>query len=307
MENLNVSKPDIKEKQTHTPEDMNGFLDFLSSSLEEISNKLKKLKENISIQEKDSILDYLLQYYQNLVEVFNKFYSSHTNQINDKNDIKLSTLHNLKGSITAHIGLIDLIQIFQYTGESTNELYETLKDSLDHSIKEDISLLRKMESGDVIEPILKKVDIESIVNEVTNTMSGLILKKGILLSLDIPKNLFTMTDLSKIRIVLEDIITNAIKFSNIGGKINISAREINGMIELKIKDNGVGIPSDKLLALTKEKVQSTNGTSGETGTGTGLILNNRILKKLGGTIKVESDGLDQGTTVTINILTNNEN
>jgi signal transduction histidine kinase len=90
--------------------------------------------------------------------------------------------------------------------------------------------------------------------------------------------------------VFSNLATNAIKFTNKGGRISIKALDKGEEVEFSVIDNGVGISDDKLKRLFKvgEQKISTEGTSEEWGTGLGLILCKEFMDKHGGRIEVES-------------------
>lgn len=81
--------------------------------------------------------------------------------------------------------------------------------------------------------------------------------------------------------VLMNILTNAVKFSHAQGQIDIEIRGTNGLIELGIRDHGIGMPKESMDSLP----QSRKGTSGERGSGFGLSIVNAYLEKFGATIQ----------------------
>ncbi len=107
-------------------------------------------------------------------------------------------------------------------------------------------------------------------------------------------------DEDKWRKITSNLLSNAIKYNNPGGTIllNIKYDDEKNMIQLQVKDSGVGINSDFISTLfdpfTKEKVDNTNGV------GLGLTLTKELITLLGGNIKVESQK-NKGTTFTINV------
>ena len=97
-------------------------------------------------------------------------------------------------------------------------------------------------------------------------------------------------DNDMLKTVLRNLISNAIKFTNNGGAININAEQANSNITMSVADNGVGIPPENLAKLFDiSEVLSTKGTAKETGTGLGLLLCKDFIEKHGGKIWVESE------------------
>jgi signal transduction histidine kinase len=104
-----------------------------------------------------------------------------------------------------------------------------------------------------------------------------------------------------LKTVLRNLTSNAIKFTNSGGTINISAVQTPSTITISVSDNGVGISQDMIAKLFElGQVQSTNGTANEKGTGFGLLLCKEFVEKHNGNIWVES-AEGKGTTFTFTI------
>ena len=90
--------------------------------------------------------------------------------------------------------------------------------------------------------------------------------------------------------VLTNLIGNAIKFTNPGGKGRITAKQMDSNITISVSDNGIGIAPHNVMKLFEmAKVITTKGTAEETGTGLGLLLCKEFVEKHGGTIWVESE------------------
>ena len=109
-------------------------------------------------------------------------------------------------------------------------------------------------------------------------------------------------DSNMLQFVLRNILTNAIKFTSDGGKITVDTRDKGDTLEIEVRDNGVGIPPEKLARLFNvgERQISTAGTAGETGTGLGLILCKEFVEKHGGHIWIESEE-GKGSTLTFTL------
>ncbi len=115
-------------------------------------------------------------------------------------------------------------------------------------------------------------------------------QKEIALNWNIPSNHYVSADLMMMKTILRNLISNAIKFSNKGGSINISSTEKESFIEISVKDSGVGISDDMQRKLFKiDSFQTSPGTSNEKGTGMGLIICKEFVTLHGGDIYVKSD------------------
>lgn len=113
--------------------------------------------------------------------------------------------------------------------------------------------------------------------------------KSIDLISDIKPNTMAYGDVNMVNTIIRNLVNNALKFTNINGKIKLHSSIDNGFILVKVKDNGIGISKenqDKLFRLDCNF--TTYGTQNESGSGLGLILCKEFAKKNGGDIWVES-------------------
>jgi len=114
-------------------------------------------------------------------------------------------------------------------------------------------------------------------------------KKNIEVQNEIKGYILAFADRRMINTVVRNLISNALKFTEPGGKIVLSYTKENKFIEVAVSDTGVGIREEnipKLFDLTEGF--STRGTNNEQGTGLGLILCKEFVEKNGGEIRVES-------------------
>ncbi len=106
-------------------------------------------------------------------------------------------------------------------------------------------------------------------------------------------------DLNALQAALQNLTRNAIKFTDQGGRVSLSARAAEGKVHLKVSDTGVGMESEQAAALLDGALlESRTGTAGEVGTGLGINIVKELLQQHQASIEVESQP-DQGTTFTI--------
>jgi signal transduction histidine kinase len=105
-----------------------------------------------------------------------------------------------------------------------------------------------------------------------------------------PVNLPVFADKAMISTILRNLISNAIKFTNTGGKIVISTEQRPNELVISVLDSGVGMNNESIGKLFRiEENYSTLGTQKEKGTGLGLLLCKEFVDKHGGRIGVESE------------------
>ncbi len=137
-------------------------------------------------------------------------------------------------------------------------------------------------------------NIQLLVTNATN--------KDIMLQNNVSQELFVYVDENMISTVIRNLISNALKFTPLGGQVTIKAEVRNqpsppNLVEIAVIDTGVGIKEENLNKLFKIEVHhSTVGTAREQGTGLGLIICKEMVEKNGGKIWVESE-FGKGTTI----------
>lgn len=147
---------------------------------------------------------------------------------------------------------------------------------------------------------LERFDLMSLVNYVITEFEGIAQSKNIKISnISNPKNISILSDKYLINRVLENLVSNAIKYSNPDTKILINAEEVKDKIVIKVKDEGIGIAEADLSNIfTKYGKMQSKPTAGEGSTGLGLSIVKRILDEIGGEISLKSElGLGSEFTV----------
>lgn len=168
--------------------------------------------------------------------------------------------------------------------------------------------LSKIESGKV--QIKREIcNLIDIVHEVQTAMLPRALEKNITLSLDIfsLKHYMVYSDAEKLTHTLLRLTNNAVKYTNVGGKITISITELctpendYAKYQFIIKDNGIGISKTFMRHLFEPFERERNTTlSGVHGTGLGLTIAKNTIEMMGGTIEVESE-VGKGSCFTITL------
>jgi signal transduction histidine kinase len=144
-------------------------------------------------------------------------------------------------------------------------------------------------------------DVSEMADEVLQNFSHLAFEKGIRIINYIPAGSMLYADKYLYFVVLNNLVSNAVKFNEKGGEIEVLIPEADRPMMIAVRDNGKGMSQDYLQNLFKADVKtSSRGTSGEKGSGLGLIFCQDILNAHHGTIHVESER-DSGTTFYIEL------
>ena len=148
---------------------------------------------------------------------------------------------------------------------------------------------------------LTSFDIRGIINQVIELCRLQIDTKEIKITNQVIDRHIVLADSNHIHLILRNLISNAIKFSNPKGTIIISAFQINSQLQVCVADNGIGISPEAQTKLFKLNEHfTTYGTSNEKGTGLGLLLCKDYIEQNGGKLWVESE-LGKGTKVIFRI------
>jgi len=136
-------------------------------------------------------------------------------------------------------------------------------------------------------PAYTNVPLQALADELIDEYHYALEDKNITFLNGIDHDIKVKTDEGYLKIVLRNLISNAIKFTESGGYIRISSQSSQEKVEILLKDTGVGIAANKLESIFQLPVPSV-GTNQEKGTGLGLNLSLDIVRKLGGSLKIQS-------------------
>ena len=208
--------------------------------------------------------------------------------------------HDLIGPIGTNKSIVDLIvgQVDELSHEEIISLITSLKPTLDSTyllIENLLSWARIQQ--DRLKPSKEDILLNKIVEEVVELLSDQAQRKSIKLVISGDKAIKVVADKNQLEIVLRNLISNAIKFSNLGGMISISFDVIKELTEVKIADSGIGMSQDQIdnVLAGKGVTDIMRGTDNEKGTGFGLIIVNEFVNNNGGALSVVSK-VGEGTT-----------
>lgn len=136
----------------------------------------------------------------------------------------------------------------------------------------------------------EKILFSEVVQEIITLSKTIAKSKNIALEYAGTDNLEIFVDVNMLNTVLRNLISNAIKFTNVGGHIKVSAALKQDQVEITISDNGIGINKEKCTELFFITSNTTTlGTADENGSGLGLVLCKEFIQKNNGDIWVESE------------------
>ncbi len=153
-------------------------------------------------------------------------------------------------------------------------------------------------------PVLRKINLKDIAFGISILSEENAKSKDIVLKNNINKDVFAYGDMEMTKVVLRNLISNALKFTKKEGSISIDVFERDAFIEIKVADNGTGISSERIPYLFKiDRNTSTVGTADEKGSGLGLMLCKELIEMQGGSIWLESE-MGKGSVFSISLPKN---
>ena len=209
------------------------------------------------------------------------------NQVKDKFFSIIS--HDLRSPINALSGLLDLLDKGAVKPEELSRHIHELKSRFNHTRTLLNNLLDwTLLQMDKLSLQPARIDLHRIVDENIQLL-GSVPNKQISLHNEVPANTIGFADSNTVNLVIRNLMTNAIKFTNDGGRVIIGVEDHQSEWLITVQDNGVGMNDDVLKILfDKTAPYTTRGTANEKGTGLGLILCKEFVEKNGGRIFVES-------------------
>jgi signal transduction histidine kinase len=142
----------------------------------------------------------------------------------------------------------------------------------------------------------KAVSLSEILNNITEALNHESSLKNIEIRLMTASDICVFADISMLKTILRNLVSNAIKFTHKGGKITINAMQEGSFTKICVSDNGTGIkPENSAKLFDISQVYTTRGTEEEGGTGLGLLICKELVEKHNGKIWVESE-YGRGTT-----------
>ena len=219
-----------------------------------------------------------------------------------KSEILGTVAHDLKNPLGVILGRTEILKEMiagagaldenvrvqiAYIRDAANRLTEMVDDLVADAMADALDITVRREP----------VDITVLVQEVAEANRPLAARKQQTITVAAPANHIAMCDADRVREAIDNLVSNAVKYSPIGGAIDLLVGEEDGGILVKVSDQGAGLsPEDISRLFGRFQRLSAKPTAGESSTGLGLSIVKRIVDLHGGRIAVESAGPGQGAT-----------
>lgn len=231
---------------------------------------------------------------KNLAEERIRAKNEELQKINAEKDKFFSIIaHDLRSPFSAFLGLTQLMvqDLPTLNRDNIQEIALLMKESATnlHSLLENLLQWSRLHQGIVAFNPHNFLLVEKVNNSMHSVLE-IAVNKGVEIVTNIPDGMVVYADENMLESTIRNLVTNAVKFTNKGEKILISAKsEPNGDVKISIKDTGIGMNQQMLEKLFRiGELNSRQGTNGEPSTGLGLILCKDFIDRHDGKIWAES-------------------
>jgi two-component system phosphate regulon sensor histidine kinase PhoR len=207
-----------------------------------------------------------------------------------QSDLIAEIVHELRTPLNALVAAAHLLRRPELNREQQEQLSETISNEVNrlNEMATDFLEFSRLESGRV-QLQLESIDLAGLIRECSEVIRPQALSDNLELSMKLDSNLPVIQgDRNRLKRLLLNLLTNAIKYNQPEGTITVQASESSDYIHLQIHDDGIGIPEDLLPNIFERFYRAPRAEGRVGGTGLGLAIAKRITQSHGGEIWVES-------------------
>ncbi len=220
-----------------------------------------------------------------------------------KNKLLSIISHDFRSPLSSLQGVIAMLNSNALSPEEIEQVFESLSSKVENTTNMLDNLLkwtRNQMQGIRVEP--ENFTLSTLVEEVISSQLILAEKKEVSLYCNIDSALTAYADPEMVRLIVRNLVSNAIKFTYKDDSITLEASLKDNNVTVSVIDTGIGMSSEDVDKLFQLKEHTTYGTDNEKGTGLGLILCQEFVSINGGEIWVESE-LKKGSTFHFTLVT----
>ena len=219
-----------------------------------------------------------------------------------KNEFLATLSHELRNPLAPMRAALHMMRVSTVDPQRARALLETMDRQVGQMTRlvEDLLDISRITRG-VIELRREPVDVAAEVRNALESCEGPLEIGRHELVLSLPSEpLKVMADRVRLQQILENLILNAVKYTEPGGRIEVSAANDGAEVLIQVRDNGIGIAPDKLLQIWDLFVQVDDAPERtRKGLGIGLALVKDLVKRHGGAVEANSEGLGKGSVFSV--------
>lgn len=212
--------------------------------------------------------------------------------------------HELKAPINAVEGYLNVLRDGT-VNDNPEAVAQVVRRSIDRirgmrKMIDDLLDLTRIESGQKKREI-QRVDVRELAQRAVETMAPDAQARNIAIELKAEGDLSLWADSGEIEIILNNLVSNAVKYNKDNGRVDVNLSRQNGAITIAVKDTGIGMTKEEAAKLFNDFVRIRNArTSGILGSGLGLSIVKKLAQLYEGNVKVDSEP-DAGSTFTVTL------
>ena len=215
-----------------------------------------------------------------------------------KNEFLATLAHELRNPLAPMSNMLEVVKRANGDWEVLKQAHETLERQLGQMVRlvDDLLDLNRV-THDRLELRRSEVELSSVIQQAVEVARPLVDSAGHHLSVDLPDEpVYLDADRDRLAQLFGNLLNNSCKYTKPGGVVSLSAQHVGDEVVVAVKDNGAGIPAEKLESIFDMFMQvDRTSERSQGGLGIGLTLVKRLTEMHGGSIEARSDGEGQGS------------
>jgi PAS domain S-box-containing protein len=221
-----------------------------------------------------------------------------------KNEFLATLAHELRNPLAPMSNMLEVLKRSNGDTEILKRAHDTIERQLAQMVRlvDDLLDWNRI-THDRLELRRSEVELSSVIQQAVEVARPLIDAAGHKLVVNLPDEpIYLNADRARLAQVFGNLLNNSSKYTRPAGTISLTAKRIDGEVEVRVKDNGAGIPQDKLNSIFDMFMQvDRNSEQSQAGLGIGLTLVKRLTEMHGGSIEARSAGEGQGSEFVVRL------
>ena len=286
-----VARRDFTRRAPRTTDDEVGvFVDAFNAMVAEVGQRAEALEaSNRALQQETE------EHHQAEVAL---------RRADQRKDEFLATLaHELRNPLAPMVNAMTLLEAPGVDSSMITRAHGMIRRQLMQLVRlvDDLLDVSRITSGKLV--VRKQtVELAQVVQNAVDTARPLLEARKQALTVELPREaVMLQADAVRLSQVFSNLLNNAAKYSDPGGRVTLAAAAENGTVRVRVADEGVGIAPEALASIFEMFTQGETSTTPQSGLGVGLALARRLVELHGGTIVAESRGAGEGSVFTVTL------